>query len=588
MHWDLEALYADTAAWEKDFALLKEKAENFAAYKGRLAEAPAVLKAAIEASDEFDRLAEKVYSFAHLRSDENTSIGSNRARVDRVTTLLSQLSPLEAWFSPELMAIPDDRMQELLNAPELAFYKRSLEELLREKPHILTEAEERLIGKLGDVMGTGDEAFSTLNDTDIEFGKIRTADGKLTTLDHGTYHRFMEDPDRNIRKKAFKKLYRQYRAHRNTLACTLDGTVKRHTVMAEIRHYSGALEASLSNDNIPVAIYENLIAAVRNNLPALHEYFDLRAEVLNISDLNMYDLYAPLLPDCRREYSFAEGSRMIREALSPLGGDYAELLKKAWSERWIDGICRKGKRSGAYSGGCYDSYPYVLMSYDNTLNDVFTLAHELGHSMHSYFSRHTQHYHYADYAIFVAEVASTCNELLLSEYLLRQNPGDHAFRAYLYAHQADEIRATIYRQTMFAEFEKLIHEDAAAGIPLTADHLSEKYYALNAAYHGKNISADRDIELEWSRIPHFYYNFYVYKYATGMSAALQLAQGLLSGDPERQKAYLGFLKAGDSKDVLDIMRDAGVDLATPAPVNAALKFFHETVQNLRHELSLCR
>lgn len=586
MTWDLEALYPDIAAWEKDFAALEAKAEKFAAYKGRLDESPAVLKSAIEASDDFDRLAEKVYSYAHLRSDENTSLGVNRARVDRVSSLLSRLSPLETWFTPEIMAIPDARMQELLNAPELAFYRRSLLELLREKPHVLSETEERLLGTLGDVLGTPDEIFSTLNDTDLEFGKVKTADGKMRPLDHGSYHRFMEDPCRDVRKKAFRKLYRQYRQYRNTFAATLDGTVKRHCTMASLRHYPTALEASLSGDNIPVAIYENLISAVRKNLPALHEYFDLRASVLQLNDLDMFDLYAPLLPDCRKEYSFAAGSRLIRESLAPLGREYCTLLEKAWQEKWIDAVCRKGKRSGAYSGGCYDSYPYVLMSYDNTLNDVFTLAHELGHSMHSHFSRSCQHYHYADYAIFVAEVASTCNELLLSEHLLQMNPDDHAFRAYLYAHLADEIRATIYRQTMFAEFEKLIHEACQANIPLTADHLCEKYYALNAEYHGKNISADQDIELEWARIPHFYYNFYVYKYATGMSAALQLSRGLLSGDPAKQQAYLGFLKAGDSRDVLDIMRDAGVDLATPEPVDAALGFFRETVNNLRYELSL--
>ena len=584
--WDLEALYADTAAWEADFAQLRSKAEAFAAFKGKLSESPAVLKAAIEASDDFDRLAEKVYCYAHLRSDEDTSIGANRARVDRVSSLLSQLSPLEAWFSPELMAIPDDRMQELLNAPELAFYRRSLLELLREKPHILSEAEERLIGLLGDVLGTPDETFSTLNDTDLEFGKVKDENGKLQSLNHGSWHRFMENPDREVRKKAFHKLYRQYRLHRNTFAATLDGTVKRHVTMANIRRYDSALQASLSNDNVPVAIYENLLAAVRKNLPALHDYFDLRAQVLKLDDLDMYDLYAPLLPDCRKEYDFNSGAQLVREALAPLGTEYGKLLQQAWSQRWIDAVCRKGKRSGAYSGGCYDSYPYVLISYDNTLNDVFTLAHELGHSMHSLFSNTHQHYHYADYAIFVAEVASTCNELLLSDHLLKQNPDDHAFRAYLYAHQADEIRATIYRQTMFAEFEKLIHDAGSVNIPLTADYLSEKYYELNTAYHGKNISADRDIELEWARIPHFYYNFYVYKYATGMSAALKLSRGLLAGDKDKQNAYLGFLKAGDSKDVLDIMRDAGVDLATPEPVDSALEFFAGTVANLRRELTL--
>ena len=523
-----------------------------------------------------------------MRSDEDTTVGVNRARVDKVSALLAQLAPLETWFDPEIMAIPDDRMNELLAAPELAFYRRSLLELLREKPHVLSEPEERLLGVLGDVLGTGDETFSTLNDTDLDFGKVRDGEGKLRVLDHGTWHRFMEDPDRETRRRAFRRLYGRYRQFRNTFACTLDGTVKRHVTLARVRRYDSALAASLSGDNVPVAIYDNLIAAVHDRLPALHDYFALRGKTLGIVDLDMYDLYAPLLPACRREYDFAAGSQLVRDALKPLGEEYGALLKKAWSDRWIDAAKRKGKRSGAYSGGCYDSYPYVLMSYDGTLNDVFTLAHELGHSMHSLYSRTHQQYHYADYAIFVAEVASTCNEMLLAEHLLRLDPDDHAFRAYLYAHLADEIRATIYRQTMFAEFEKFIHEAGAEGTPLTADFLDEEYYKLNALYHGPAIKADRDIALEWARIPHFYYNFYVYKYATGMAAAIQLAKGLLAGDAKKREAYLGFLKAGDSKDVLDIMRDAGVDLATPQPVDAALEFFGSTVDALRRELAQLR
>ncbi len=581
--WDLNAIYANEESWEKDFAALEALAKKFYEFRGKLSTSAETLKGAIEASDAFDRLAEKVYCFAHLRSDENTSIGKNRSRVDRVSAKLSSLAALEAWFTPEIMAIPEKRMQELLDSPVLAFYRRSLLELLRDKPHTLSEAEEKLIGTLGDVLGTPDELFSTLNDTDLEFGKVKNEKGEMIPLSHGSWHRFMENPDRTVRKNAFLKLYKQYDQHRNTFAAALDGTTKRHVTMAKIRHYNSALEASLSSDNVPVAIYDNLIASVRKNLPALFEYFDLRAEFLNLKDQDMYDLYAPLLPGCRKEYSFEQGSQLVQDSLAVMGKEYSGILKKAWQEKWIDAVCRKGKRSGAYSGGCYDTYPYVLMSYDNTLNDVFTLAHELGHSMHSYFSRHFQKYHYADYEIFVAEVASTCNELLLSHHLLQLNAGDHAFCASLYAHLADEIRATIYRQTMFAEFEKFIHTSAEQEIPLTADFLCENYYALNRDYHGR-INAHKNIALEWARIPHFYYNFYVYKYATGMSAALKLSRGLLSGDPGKLEAYINFLKAGDSKDVLDILRDAGVDLSTPEPVDDALSFFGETVKNLRGEL----
>lgn len=577
--WDLSVLYADAEAWEKDFARLEDKAKAFYAYKGRLAESPAVLKAAIEASDELDRFGEKLYTYAHLLADENTSVGKNRARFDRICAKFSALSEMESWFDPEIMAIPDERMNELLNAPELAFYRRSLEELLREKPHTLSEAEERLLGTLGDVLGSSDEIFSTLNDTDMEYGKVRDSKGELVELTHGSWGSFMEEPDRKVRKKAFHQLYRQYRKHRNTLAGTLDSTVKRHVAMAKIRRFDSPLQAALFSENIPENIYTNLISAVRKNLPALFDYFKLRSEVLGVDDLNMYDLYAPLLPESEKKCSFAEAEKLVKAACAPLGREYTDLLNKAWSERWIDAPCRKGKRSGAYSSGCYDSYPYILMSFNHKLSDTFTLAHELGHSMHSAFSRSNQHYHYAGYEIFVAEVASTCNELLLSHYLL-QKEDDPAARAAIYARLADDIRATVYRQTMFAEFEKLIHEDSFNGIPLTADHLCERYYALNADYHGF-IKADKDIELEWSRIPHFYYNFYVYKYATGMSAALKLSRGLIAGNEEARKRYLEFLKAGGSKDVLDILKDAGADLSTPEPVDEALAFFRETVDNLR-------
>ncbi|MBE6379124.1 MAG: oligoendopeptidase F [Lentisphaerae bacterium] len=580
MTWDLEALYSDTAVWEKDFAELQTLAEKFYSFKGHLADSPEQLKAAIEAGDELERLAEKLYTYAHLRSDEDTSIGKNRARVDRISARLAALSEYDSWFDPEIMAIPDARMAELLNAPELAFYRRSLEELLREKPHTLSEAEERLIGTLSDVLGSSDEVFSTLNDTDMEFGRVRNSEGRLVPLTHGSWHTFMEEKSREVRRKAFHQLYRQYRKHRNTLAATLDGTVKRHVAMAKIRKYPSALQASLAGENIPQDIYDNLIAAVRKNLPALSEYFSLRKQILKVDDLDMYDLYAPLAADCESKCSFDEAKGLLEKAFEPLGGEYLDLMQNAWSQRWVDAPCRKGKRSGAYSGGCYDSYPYILLSYNNTLSDAFTLAHEMGHSMHSAFSRANQHYHYAGYEIFVAEVASTCNELLLADHLLKQHKDDRLFRASLCARLADDIRATVYRQTMFAEFEKIIHEDSAEGMPLTADHLCERYYQLNADYHG-GVKADKDIELEWARIPHFYYNFYVYKYATGMAAALKLSRGLLKGENGAQERYLAFLKAGGSKDVLDILRDAGVDLATPQPVDDALKFFKETVDELR-------
>ena len=583
MTWDLTAMYKDLTEWEADFNKIRPAAEKFLSYKGRLAESPAVLREAIEVSDEFDRLASRVYVYCHLKSDENTADNKNRARQEKVEALLASLSETDAWFDPEIMSIPDEVMNRFLEAPELAFYKRSLLELLRGKPHTLTEPEERLLGTLGDVLGSSDKAFEMLNDADMDFGSVRGETGKSEKLTHGSYRKFLESPDREVRKRAFKKMFSSYRKLRNTFAATLDGTVKRHVVSSKIRHYNSALEAALSSDNVPGNVYRNLISTVHDNLGAFYEYMRLRKEVMGLDQLDMFDMYNPLLPNCRKEYSFAQAVELVKAALKPLGEDYAKNLEKAFTQRWVDVPERKGKRSGAYSSGCYDSYPYLLLNYNNTLNDVFTLAHELGHSMHSFYSNRTQEYHYADYSIFVAEVASTTNELLLFNYLL-ENTADKDFRAFLLGHLLDEIRSTIYRQTMFAEFELIMHELAEAGEPLSADLLCEKYEELNALYYGPHVKPDKLISMEWARIPHFYYNFYVYKYATGMSAAIQLAENLRSGDPAKREAYFGFLKAGDSKDVLDIMKDAGVDLSTPAPIEAALRFFGKTVEELRQEL----
>lgn len=580
--WDLEAIYNTPEAWENEFATLDALAANFIAYRGRLAESAEVFKAAIEASDAYEMTAEKLYVYAHLKYDENTSVSKNRARLDRISAKFAELAAGCAWFEPEVMAISDQRMQELLSDETLAFYKRSIEELLREKPHTLTEPEERLLAALSDVLGGAEDTFSTLNDTDMKFGRLKDETGKSMVLSHGSYGNFLESSDRDVRRAAFKRMYNTYTKYRNTLASTLDNTVKKHVASAKIRHYDSALQASLAGDNIPESIYTGLIDAVHRNLPALFEYFDLRRELLGVDALNMYDLHTPLISDCSKTYSFEEASELVKAALAPLGSDYVRDAEKAWSERWIDAPERPGKRSGAYSSGCYATRPYMLLNYNGTLSDVFALAHELGHSMHSYYSRQTQHYHYADYEIFVAEVASTTNELLLADHMLK-NCSDPAMRAYLYGKVADEIRATIYRQTMFAEFELYIHQSAWDGVPLTADYLCENYYKLNAEYHGK-MDADPLIAMEWARIPHFYYNFYVYKYATGMAAAVQLSQAMLNKVPGSCEKYLGFLKAGGSKDVLDIMLDAGVDLRTPAPVDAALGFFSKTVGDLRREM----
>ena len=578
--WDLSVMYKNEEDFENDFAGLAPMCAEFEKLKGHLLDSPEILLKAIELSDSISRLGEKLYVFAHLRSDEDTSNNQNRARMDRISAAFAEISGSLAFFEPEILAGDEKKIREWIEKEPLIFYKRSIEELLRGKAHTLSAAEERLLGLYSDVMGNSDEVFSILNDSDMEFDKISDGKGNKVQLSHGNYYSFMINPDRRIRRNAFKAMFKAYSKFRNTFAATLSGTVKRHIVSSQARHYESALEAALFGDNIKVDVYKNLIKAVHAKVHYLDKYIRLRRKMLKLKKIDMYDLYNPLLAQIDLKYTFDEAKELVMKALAPLGEEYCSLLQKAFDSRWIDVMENKGKRSGAYSSGCYDSPPYLLLNFNGTLNDVFTLAHELGHSMHSYYSNRNQHYHYADYSIFVAEVASTTNELLLSEYLLK-TASDPDLRAYLLGHLADEIRATIYRQTMFAEFELKIHELAAKNIALSADVLSEHYYKIHQSYYGNAIpEPDEMIAMEWARIPHFYYNFYVYKYASGMSAALKLKDNILSGEPELVNAYFSFLKAGDSLDVLDIMRNAGVDLSTPAPVEDALDTFGRVVDEL--------
>ncbi len=583
MTWDLSLLYPDAGQWDADFGRLAELTAAFTAYRGRLAESPAVLEAALKALDELERLLDKLYTFAHLRHDENTVDGDARARERRVRGKAAEITAACAWFEPEIMAVDDAAMGRLLESPELAFYRTSLEELLRSKPHTLSETEERLLGNLSDILGAPDDIYETLTDADMRFGTVRNETGRKVELTHGNYLGLLESPERKVRRKAFRTMFSGYAGIVNTCAATLDGTVRRHVKSARLRHYDSALHAALFDDELPESLYTNLIAAVHEHIPALTAYLKLRKRVLKLDRLDMYDLFNPLLPAPRRRFSFDEARELVLKAFAVMGGEYVATVKRAFDERWIDVMECRGKRSGAYSSGCYDSAPYLLLNYQGTLNDVFTLAHELGHSMHSYCSNHHQQYHYANYSIFVAEVASITNELLLHDYLMK-HCDDHKLEAALLAHLANEIRATIFRQTMFAEFELEIHRAVEADRTLTAAVLNETYRKLNDVYYGGAIKADKLIQYEWARIPHFYYNFYVFKYATGMSAALKFSRGILSGDAAAIERYFGFLKAGDSKPVLEIMGDAGVDLADKQVISDALSDFAAVIGKLEKAL----
>ncbi|MFZ2654407.1 MAG: oligoendopeptidase F [Victivallales bacterium] len=584
MTWDLDKMYTELPLWEKDFKSLDPLLADFMAFKGKLGTSAETLRDALKKSDALERRLEKVYTYAHLKADENTADSKNSSRLDQVTARFAEIEGETAWFDPEVLALPEKKLKSYVESPVLAFYRRTLEDLLKDRPHTLSEPEEKILGMVSDALSTPYKTFTMLNNADMKFPKVIDGKGGEAELTHGNYIKFVESPDREVRKAAFGAMYDTVTKYRNTFAAILDGAIKTHTFEAKTRNFPSTLRASLHDDNIPDTVYTNLIGTVRKNLPFLHEYFELRKKHLKLKKLDMFDIYCPIVPDCEIEVSWDEACRYVRESLAPMGEEYCSMIDKALNERWIDVLECRGKRCGAYSSGCYDSVPYVLMNYSGTMSDVFTLAHELGHSMHSYLSHKHQDFHYANYSIFAAEAASTTNELLLHSHLMKKFT-DEKLRLYLVNRLAEEIRCTVYRQTMFAEFERMIHEKREKGTPLSADELCTSYFKINSDYHGSAIVPDDRIRMEWARIPHFYYNYYVYKYATGFSAAIKFSENILSGDKSKLDAYMGFLCAGDSKDVLDILRDAGVDLGRPEPVESCMKHFAETVGQLEEGLS---
>ncbi|MBO5724650.1 MAG: oligoendopeptidase F [Lentisphaeria bacterium] len=574
--WDLSLIYKSEEDWEKDFASLDGLLADFLKCRGKLDQSARILLEALEADDRLSLILERLYVYAHLKADEDTGNSAGQTRLERIRAKETEISGECSFFQPELLAVEETRFQEYLNSDILSFYKRSLQELAEERAHTLSAAEERILSLSADVMSSSEKVFSLLNDADLRFPQITNDAGEKEELTHGNYIRFLESSVRQVRKDAFYGCYNTYSSFRNTLSALLDTEVKAHILDAELRKFPSALEASLFADKVPLRVYNGLIDSVHNNMDLIHRYYALRAKVLKLDQLDMYDIYTPLLPECNAGFSWEESVKDVKDSLKVLGVEYHNAIGQAFTDRWIDVMECRSKRSGAYSSGCYGMAPYMLLNYSGTLDSMFTLTHELGHSMHSYFSDRNQPYHYASYKIFVAEVASTTNELLLMNHLLKKAP-DKNMKGYLLNHLADEFRGTLFRQTMFAEFERDIHDMAGEGTPLTWEVLSDHYKKLNDTYHGDAVKADDLIRYEWSRIPHFYYNFYVYKYATGFSAAAALSQMILKGKTD---TYMQFLKSGDSKDVLDIMKDAGVDFLDGDPVGDAMKLFDETLTSL--------
>ena len=579
--WDLAPLYATPEAWEADFARLDEFAAPVLAMRGHLESAAAVAHL-LGAETALDRLLERLHTFAHLRHDEDTAHAGNQAREARIRARYAELAAQCAWITPELLARPEAELRAWMEAPELQDCRRTLLKILRSKPHVLTAAEETLLAGAGEVLAASEQTFSLLTNADLAFPDIPGPDGRTLPLTEGTYRAHLENPDRGVRKAAFETLLGGYGKLQHTLASTLSATVKAHVFLARTRKFPAALEAALFDDQVPVAVYDGLLAATHAALPLFHRYLDLRRRALRLPDLDMYDLYTPLVPACAEKVSMAQAREWVQAACRPLGEEYGAALETAFTARWIDWRENKGKRSGAYSSGCYDSPPYLLLNHHDRLDDAFTLAHELGHSLHTWLANRAQPHRTAHYPIFLAEIASTVNELLLTHHLLAQ-PGGGAFRAHLLNHLCDSFKGTVFRQTMFAEFERDLHRWEEAGTPLTAEWLRENYYELNRKYYGPGLAAHAAIGLEWGRIPHFYYNFYVYKYATSFCAALVFARRLRAG--EGVEAYLDLLRGGGSRDPLEAVAAAGVDLREPDVLREAFTGFGAALNDLEAALA---
>jgi oligoendopeptidase F len=580
--WDLSSLFNSDAEWESAFVDWEKQISGYPRFRGRLGESPAVLRELLQFNSAVDRAGERIGYYGMLKSAEDQTNSVYQRMSGRSHALATRLKEAASFIQPELLAIPAEKMEALLTSAELKDWRLELERMLRYRPHTLSPAEERLLAMQGQMARTASEIFRQLTDSDFKWPAIENEKGQLVELGHSSYGAFLHSPNRTVRKNAFHTFYTTYESHKNSLTAALNGSVQRDVYNARVRGHKSAREAALFSDNVPVSVYDNLITSVRKNLPALHRYYALRRRAMKLEEgIHHYDTYAPILPDLDKSHTWDQAVEVVLDSLAPLGSQYTQALRHGLTTaRWADRYSNQGKQSGAFSAGSYAGEPYILMNYQpEVLDHVFTLAHEAGHSMHTYFSARNQPYQYYRYRIFVAEVASTFNEQLLARHLMNNAKSDRE-RAYLINRQLDGIRSTVVRQTMFAEFEKVAHEIVESGEPLTVDLLRIEYRKLLEAYFGPEFVLDKELELECLRIPHFYGAFYVYKYATGLSAAIALSQRVLNGGKAELDAYLNFLKAGSSKWPLDLLRDAGVDMETPAPVDAALKYFDGLVTEL--------
>jgi oligoendopeptidase F len=578
--WKLEDIYADNDQWERDFNKVKQLSGEIVKFKGTLSHSAKQLFLCLKFAEKLQSLNDKVFVYARMRRDEDNTNPVYQDLTSRAMSLNTEVYAAVSFIIPEIISMPEEKLRGFLeNHKELKIYTQYIDDILRQKQHILSEREEEILALSAEIANAPSDIFTMINNADIKFPSIKDETGTEVEVTKGRYIKFLESRDRRVRKDAFHALYSSYKRQKNTIASTLSSSVKKDKFYATVRRYNSSIEASLDADNIPVKVYDNLINTVGKNLSLLHRYLELRKKALKLDELHMYDLYVPIVEESRKDIPYREALALVEKGLEPLGKEYLGYLRNAFESGWIDVYENQGKTSGAYSWGTYLTHPYVLLNYQGTIKDVFTIAHEMGHAMHSFYTNKAQPYIYSDYRIFVAEVASTVNESLLMNYLL-ENTNDKNEKAYLLNHYLEEFRGTLFRQVMFAEFEKIIHSSAERGEALTTQTLNKIYRGLNEKYFGSGTVIDEDIEMEWARIPHFYSSFYVYKYATGFSAAIYLSQQILNEGKQAVERYMEFLSGGSSDYPLELLKKAGVDLSKPQPVQDALDVFGQVLSEM--------
>ena len=581
--WLVNEIYSCDEVWEKDFEELKTEAPKLKEFQGKLGSGEKLLEY-FEVNEKISRKAEKIYVYAHLRSDEDTANTKYQSMMNRIDAYMAEYATYSAYFVPEILSLEDGFVEkEIERLDGLKEYKFLLKNILKEKPHVLSEKEEELLAAASDCLDSASSIHNIMTNADMKFGDIKDEEGHTVELTEGNYSSFIRSKDRAVRKAAFEGLFKEYKAFENTLATTLSSSIKTFNFGAKIRNYNSALEASLKPNDIPVEVYTNAIKTIDENLSSLHRYVSLKKRLLGLDEMHMYDLYVSVIELDKEHIEFDKGVEMIVEGLAPLGKEYLDIFTQGIKDGWVDKYMNKGKRGGAYSWGGYDTKPYVLLNYNYQLGDVSTLAHEMGHSIHSYYSRKEQSYYYAGYTLFCAEVASTTNEALLIHHLINTEK-DKKRRLYLINQELEQIRTTVFRQMMFAEFELWTHESFEQGMALTAKDYNEKWHELNVKYFGEDMIVDEDIDVEWSRIPHFFSDFYVYQYATGYAAASAFAKNILDGKENAVEKYVGFLKSGGSDYPIEILKKAGVDMTTSMPLQATIDRFNELLEMLEKEI----